>query len=157
MLPPGRARLPTRPASTGSFPGPPITMGIVRKARRIGTARANSVAGSPVDRYPIRGIFFGCCAWAGKLRAKSKAPSASPISFMLPVLSCLMLVYRITLSALASTFGEIVSPKALAVLRLITNSNFMGCSTGSSAGLAPLRILSAYVAARRNKSGKYVP
>jgi len=31
---------------------------------------------------------------------------------------------------------------ALAVLRLIANSNFVGCSTGRSAGFAPLRILS---------------
>jgi hypothetical protein len=29
---------------------------------------------------------------------------------------------------------------ALAVLRLITNSNFVGCKTGKSVGLAPLRI-----------------
>src|SRR5688572_3960548 len=50
--------------------------------------------------------------------------------------------YRITLSALASTFGGIVRPICLAVLRLITSSNFVGCSTGRSAGLAPLRILS---------------
>src|SRR5438093_5417210 len=34
----------------------------------------------------------------------------------------------------------IVSPSALAVLRLTTTSNFVGCSTGRSAGLAPLRI-----------------
>ena len=32
------------------------------------------------------------------------------------------------------------------------NSNFVGCSTGRSAGLAPFKILSTYVAARRNKS-----
>ncbi len=35
-----------------------------------------------------------------------------------------------------------VSPKAWAIRRLITNSNFVGCSTGRSAGLAPLRSLS---------------
>ena len=50
--------------------------------------------------------------------------------------------HLITLSALASTFGGIVRPICLAVFRLITNSNFVGCSTGRSAGLAPLRILS---------------
>jgi hypothetical protein len=38
-----------------------------------------------------------------------------------------------TLSALASTFGEIVRPICLAVFRLITNSNFVGCSTGKLA------------------------
>jgi hypothetical protein len=34
----------------------------------------------------------------------------------------------------------------LAVLRLITNSNFVGCSTGRSPSFAPLRILDALVA-----------
>ena len=37
--------------------------------------------------------------------------------------------HRITLSALANTFGGIVRPICLAVFRLITNSNFVGCST----------------------------
>ena len=49
--------------------------------------------------------------------------------------------HRITLSALASTFGGIVSPICLAVLRLMTNSNFVGCSTGRSAGLRPFQNL----------------
>jgi hypothetical protein len=35
-----------------------------------------------------------------------------------------------------------VRPSALAMLRLMTSSNFVGCSIGRSAGLAPLRILS---------------
>src|SRR5262245_54517639 len=46
-----------------------------------------------------------------------------------------------TLSALARTFGGIVNPICFAALRLIINSNFVGCSTGRSAGLAPLRLL----------------
>ena len=50
--------------------------------------------------------------------------------------------FSITWSARASTDGGIVRPRALAVLRLMTSSNFVGCSTGRSAGLAPLRILS---------------
>jgi len=48
----------------------------------------------------------------------------------------------ITWSARASTDCGIVRPRALAVLRLMTNSNFVGCSTGRSAGFVPLRILS---------------
>ena len=43
-------------------------------------------------------------------------------------------------------------PSVLAVLRLMTSSNFVGCSTGRSAGWAPFRILSTYVAARRKLS-----
>src|SRR5262249_10878538 len=58
----------------------------------------------------------------------------------------------ITSSARASSEGGIVRPRALAVLRLMTNSNLVGCSMGRSPGLAPLRILSIYSAARRNMS-----
>ena len=50
--------------------------------------------------------------------------------------------HLITLSARNSTDCGIVRFSAFAVLRLITNSNFVGCSTGRSAGLAPFRILS---------------
>ena len=50
--------------------------------------------------------------------------------------------HLITLSALISTHCGIVSPIFFAVLRLIISSNFVGCSTGRSAGFVPLRILS---------------
>src|ERR1700730_11972958 len=40
---------------------------------------------------------------------------------------------------------RMVKPMALAALRLITSSNFVGCSIGRSAGLAPLNILSTKV------------
>jgi hypothetical protein len=49
--------------------------------------------------------------------------------------------YLITLSALASMCGEMVAPICFAVFKLITISNFVGCSTGMSAGLAPFKIL----------------
>jgi hypothetical protein len=42
--------------------------------------------------------------------------------------------YWITWSARWSSVCGIVSPNAFAVLRLITSSNLVGCSTGSSAG-----------------------
>src|SRR6516165_5965136 len=50
-------------------------------------------------------------------------------------------LHSITWSASASMLSGITSPSAFAVFRLITNSNLVGCSTGRSAGLAPLRIL----------------
>ena len=50
--------------------------------------------------------------------------------------------HLISLFARASTSGGIVTPICLAVFRLITSSNLVGCSTGRSAGLAPFRILS---------------
>jgi hypothetical protein len=60
---------------------------------------------------------------------------------------------RITSSAWNSSVGGIVSPSALAVLRLMTSSKRVGCSTGKSAGLAPFRILSTCVAPCRHRSG----
>src|SRR5262245_44220679 len=65
--------------------------------------------------------------------------------------------YSITSSARASRDGGAVRPSALAVLRLMTSSNFVGCSTGKLAGLAPLRILSTYTAVRRYMSGRCGP
>jgi len=50
--------------------------------------------------------------------------------------------YSTTWSARSRSVCGIVTPSAFAVLRLMTSSNFVGCSTGRSAGLAPLRILS---------------
>src|SRR5262245_2923120 len=50
--------------------------------------------------------------------------------------------YSITRSARASSDGGIVRPSALAVFRLISRSNLVGCSTGKSPGLAPLRMRS---------------
>ena len=51
-------------------------------------------------------------------------------------------LYSITSSARESSDGGTVRPIAFAVLRLMTNSNLVGCSTGRSPGLAPLKILS---------------
>ena len=49
--------------------------------------------------------------------------------------------YWITSSARTKSEVGIVMLSALAVLRLMTSSNFVACKTGISAGLAPLRIL----------------
>ena len=65
--------------------------------------------------------------------------------------------YSITSSAVASIVCETLRPSAFAVLRLITNSNLVGCSTGISPGFAPRRILSTKSAVRRNISGKFGP
>jgi hypothetical protein len=49
--------------------------------------------------------------------------------------------YSITSSARASSVGGISRPIAFAVPTLITSSNLVGCITGRSAGLVPMRIL----------------
>src|SRR5262249_8840324 len=61
--------------------------------------------------------------------------------------------HSITSAAIASSLSGTFKPSALAVRRLITNSNRVGCSTGRSAGFAPLKILCTSVAARRYRSG----
>src|SRR5262249_25992071 len=48
-------------------------------------------------------------------------------------------------------------PSVWAVLRLMTSSNFVGCSTGISAGFPPCKILTTNAAARRNESGPSAP
>ncbi len=66
-------------------------------------------------------------------------------------------VHWITWSArMRMVWGNVI-PRALAVFVLITSSNRIGCSTGRSAGLAPFRILSTKVAARRHRSGVLGP
>src|SRR6516165_3571155 len=50
--------------------------------------------------------------------------------------------HSITSSARSRNDSGIVSPSALAVVRLTTRSNLVGCSTGRSPDFAPRRILS---------------
>ena len=76
-------------------------------------------------------VTFWSPLWSG--RRNQFNPGASALGFC---------HHLISLFARASTSGGIVRPICFAVLRFITNSNFVGCSTGRSAGLAPFRILS---------------
>src|SRR5262245_21216052 len=102
------------------------------QVKSAGTWRGRSIARftSKRDHYVGR----GCCA--DKKRTELPPP------------------HSITSSARASSVGGIVMPSAFAVLRLMTSSNFIGCSTGSSPGLTPLRILSTYPAPRRQRSAR---
>src|SRR5262249_35660675 len=58
--------------------------------------------------------------------------------------------HSITSSAGRRKDSWIVRPIAFAVLRLIAKSNFVGCSTGKSAGFVPCKILCTRTALRRN-------
>src|ERR1044071_1950685 len=119
--------------------------------------RAEVVEREEPVRNPIRGIFVRCCATTGGWRAKSMVQRVRTVicffmlSFLLlpppqPVLSMVegpvAYYHLITRSALTNTFGGIVRVICLAAFRLMINSNFFGCSTTRSWGLAPLRILS---------------
>src|SRR5262249_34784804 len=65
--------------------------------------------------------------------------------------------YSIASSARARSLSGMVTPSALAVVRLITRWNLVGCSIGISPGLLPCKILSASSAARRYRSGTLGP
>src|SRR5262249_37852715 len=75
--------------------------------------------------------------------AQSLVPSGQPsLSILTEPHDELASFHSITSSARASSVGEISRPSALAVVRLKTSSNLVGCSTGRPLGLAPRRILS---------------
>jgi hypothetical protein len=59
-----------------------------------------------------------------------------------PLTSSISKFHRTTLFARASTSGGTVRPICFAAFKLMTNSNFVACCTGKSAGLAPFKILS---------------
>ena len=84
-----------------------------------------------VSRNPITGI-AGCCARAASGHAASCAPASPAMNSRRS--------HSITSSALASSVVGTVRPSILAVWALMTSSNLDACTTGRSAGLAPLRI-----------------
>ena len=60
-------------------------------------------------------------------------------------------------SARTRNNSGIVTPMALAVFRLMANSNFVGCSMGRSFGCCPCKILCTYLAPCRNKAAPSAP
>src|SRR5262249_14990239 len=87
-----------------------------------------------------------CCL----LRARRQRPRCRAAEQRDELATLHLPAHSITRSARVRRVGGMSRPIAFAVLRLMTSSNFVGCSTGSSAGLAPFRIRSTYSAARRN-------
>ena len=91
------------------------------------------VGGRPPDQDEFQGEYF--------LSASVIREPLSVISWLPPwVMAVLGSSHSIILSASPRIEGGISIPNAFAVLRLTDNSNLVGCATGKSAGLAPLRI-----------------
>ena len=78
-------------------------------------------------RNPITGI--SCCARSERPRGGRAAEQRDELAAS----------HSITSSASANSLSGTVTASALAVLRLSTNSNLVGCMTGRSAGFSPLR------------------
>ena len=97
-------------------------------------ACASGSSAAAVMSTPMRRIRSGCCARA----ASGHAAAAPPSSVMN---SRRLLIRSPRRRGRAGSAGR-SRPSALAVLRLITRSNLVGCSTGRSAGFEPRRILS---------------
>ena len=77
-----------------------------------------------------------------KMRRPRRVLPSRASGFVLRPKAAIRLSYSITSSARERIDGGMVKPSALAVLRLTTSSNVVGCCTGRSAGLAPLAIRS---------------
>src|SRR5262245_13873968 len=73
----------------------------------------------------------------GLLRARRQRPRRRPAEQR----DELAASHSITSSAATINLSGTARPRALAVFRLSTVSNRVGCTTGRSAGVAPLRIL----------------
>src|SRR5262249_6765529 len=65
--------------------------------------------------------------------------------------------HSITSSARVRSMGGTARPMAFAAFKLITSSSCVGNSIGSSAGVAPLKILSMYTATRRAFARRLMP
>jgi len=74
-----------------------------------------------------------------------------------PLMSAFGHPYSITSSARASSEGGTVRPSILAAWALMTSSNLLACTTGKSAGFAPLSIRPAYTPAWRWASDRLEP
>jgi hypothetical protein len=125
-----------RPRHSGRFSATMRTLGRVGQIPKSPTHFGFSSAGPFLDfrlsNRKVRNFSTGFC-FMHFFPNRKAAPQTA-----IENLKC----HLMTLVAFISVPCGIVTPICLAVLRLITNSNFIGCSTGRSAGLAPLRILS---------------
>jgi hypothetical protein len=91
----------------------------------------------PKDLPPWGTIYRWFAAWRDRRARDQPRPQArQEISSEVPG------GQSISSSARARMAGGTVRPSALAVFRLIMNSNFVACWTGKSAGFAPLRMRS---------------
>jgi hypothetical protein len=102
---------------------------------RVRLGRGGMSALSPF--YPQLRTLVGAAGTAAQCHFRTPAPQQN---------------YSITSSASACSVAGMVSPSALAVLRLRCSSNLVGCSTGSSAGCAPFSIFTTRTAAWRYMS-----
>jgi hypothetical protein len=79
--------------------------------------------------------------WTGRQRRLNRSKMTHSV-ISGPSVTAVRKAYSITSSAATSRVCGTVNPSALAVLRLMTSSNLVGCCTGRSPGFSPLRMRS---------------
>jgi hypothetical protein len=100
--------------------------------------------GKALSRHPFAGHMGSCRAepsYRRPMSALDRFTDSSRTSRHVRKVPTAEIAHSITSSAKASSFAGISMPIVLAVLRLMTNSNFVGCKMGKSAGFAPFKIL----------------
>src|SRR5690242_8007155 len=121
-----------------------------------GCAAAADVASSTEQgkrRDTVTTVSVNANAHSGEIRSRRSEISRGQMAngsnleaqkFVFPTIACCLMAiaYWITRSARAKTVGGMANPISLAAFRLMIKSNFVGCSTGKSAGFAPFKILS---------------
>src|SRR5215510_12336114 len=157
-----RTRSAARPESRSNFPSanryskviffPSIHPSLPISCRN--ASKRTAIPEAVLDsRKPMRGTLLVRVGKRNICQKKScQQPESESLLHVLFLALCLThfaSFHLITLSALYSKDCGMVRLICCAVFRLITSSNFVGCSTGKSAGLAPFRILSTKYATRR--------
>ena len=121
---------------------------------RLGARRRIAVrAPAPVTRLSVRALLvrvvvddrFGSSRRFGDVCDMSALPSTTAVMMQCRerqkgAISGSDCIHSITSSAVASSDGGTVRPSMRAVEALMTSSNLLDCTTGKSAGLAPLRM-----------------
>jgi hypothetical protein len=103
-------------------------------ARRVMRQRTNRPNGAHMKQgFAIVENLLHCCRL---LRSRRERPGSRAAERR----DELAALHSITSLACASRLGGTVIPIALAVDRLMTSSNWVGCTTGMSAGFSPLRM-----------------
>jgi tripartite-type tricarboxylate transporter receptor subunit TctC len=119
------------------------------KVIRAANIKAGIGPGQQRSKTSIRERSDPCRRWGWSFSTFWRCPPQRLCPYQRPVsgraarLACATQTSRraahsITSSTIASTPDGIVRPSALAVLRLMEKSNFVGCRTGRLAGLSPL-------------------
>ena len=142
-----KQRFVTAFGSRWSMPTGPDRRGVALAGPRLrralalaGLAPPRSAVGEPAPRSSLRGVDLeDAVPNLGRRRGLAQR-KRSRSELRLPPLKVCHGSHWTTSSARSSIDCGTVMPSALAVLRLITISNLVGCSTGRSAGVVPFKI-----------------